>query len=159
MTLVERPPVDLDDRALFVDRVLGADVTADQHALASYAPLKSWARAAMVFEVVQEQHAVEVVCTGDGLVKRIRFKEDGSITVTWSWDRSAFEPGARFASECSLFRPLELEAVPAASRWAAPVETVSKSEKGLDRTVQGESVTLLWNASLGGAILGVRRIR
>ena len=35
-------------------------------------------------------------------------------------------------------------------------ETVSKSEKGLDRTVQGESVTLLWNAALGGASLRVR---
>ena len=67
MTLVERPPVDLDDRALFVDRLLGAEVTAARHALASYKPLKSWARTAMAFEVIQEKDAVEIVCNGDGL--------------------------------------------------------------------------------------------
>lgn len=159
MTLVERPAVDLDDRALFVDRVLGPEVTAAQHARASYTPLKSWARAPLDFEVIHERDAVEIVCAGDGLVKRIRFVEDGSITVSWTWDPSAFEAGSRFASEISLFRPLELEPAPAATRWAAPIETVAKSEKGIDRTVQGESVSLLWNASLGGAILGVRRIR
>ena len=67
--------------------------------------------------------------------------------------------GALFASEISLFRPLELEPAPAATRWVAPIETVAKSEKGLDRTVQGESVTLLWDAALGAATLGVRRSR
>lgn len=159
MTLVERPPVDLDDRALFVDRILGAEVTPERHALASYKPAKSWARAAMSFEVIQEEDAVEIVCTGDALVKRIRFSEDGSITVTWSWDGSAFDPGTRFTSECSLFRPLELEATPGATRWVVPVETVAKSEKGLDRTIQGESVTLLWNATAGNAKVVVRRIR
>ncbi len=159
MTLVERPPVDLDDRALFVDRVLGAEVTADRHARASYTPIKSWARVAMAFEVIQDQDAVEIVCTGEGLAKRIRFAEDASITVTWSWDPTALDPSSRFTSECSFFRPLEIEAVPAATEWVAPVETVAKSEKGLDRTVQGESLTLLWNASAGNAILVVRRIR
>jgi hypothetical protein len=158
MTLLERPAIDLDDRALFVDRILGADVTAAQHALAVYAPLKSWARAPLDFEVIQEREAVEIVCRGVGLEKRIRFTEDGSMTVSWMWDPSAFEIGARFASEISLFRPLEIEADSDPTRWVAPVETVAKSEKGLDRTVQGESVTLLWNASLGAASLRVRRI-
>lgn len=159
LTLAERPAVDLDDRALFVDRVLDAETTPARHARASYTPLKSWARAPLDVAVVREHSAVEVVCTGAGLEKRLRFTEDGSITVTWRWDPSAFGAGARFASEISLFRPLELEPAPAATRWVAPIETVAKSEKGLDRTVQGESVTLLWEASLGGATLDVRRIR
>ena len=120
MTLVERPPVDLDDRALFVDRVLGADVTAARHALASYKPLKSWARVAMAFEVIQEKDAVEIVCTGDGLTKRIRFAEDASITVSWSWDPTAFDPAARFTSECSFFRPLEIEAVASPDQVGRP---------------------------------------
>jgi hypothetical protein len=34
-----------------------------------------------------------------------------------------------------------------------PIETVSKSEKGFDRTVQGESVVVLWPAQLGTASL------
>ncbi|HEX6626558.1 MAG TPA: alpha-amylase/4-alpha-glucanotransferase domain-containing protein [Gemmatimonadaceae bacterium] len=159
MTLVERPPVDLDDRALFVDRVLGPEVTADRHALASYTPLNSWARAALAFEVIQEPDAVEIRCIGDGLTKQIRFSEDASITVTWSWDATRLDANSRFTSECSLFRPLEIEASPRATNWVAPVETVAKSEKGLDRTVQGESVTFLWNASVGNAKLRVRKTR
>lgn len=159
MTLVERPPVDIDDRALFVDRALGPEVTADRHALASYTPLKSWARAALAFEVIQESAAVEIRCTGDGLAKRIRFAEDASITVTWSWDPATLDPNSRFTSECSLFRPLEIETSPLATSWVAPVETVAKSERGLDRTVQGESVTFLWNASVGNATLVARRVR
>ena len=119
----------------------------------------SWARVAMAFEVIQEKDAVEIVCTGDGVTKRVRFAEDASITVSWSWDPAAFAATSRFTSECSFFRPLEIEAVPAATKWVAPVETVAKSEKGLDRTVQGESVTLLWNAAVGSAKLVVRRIR
>jgi hypothetical protein len=113
----------------------------------------------MAFEVIQEKDAVEIVCTGEALTKRIRFTAEGSITVAWSWDPAAFAANSRFTSECSFFRPLEIEAAPAPAKWIAPVETVAKSEKGLDRTVQGESVTLLWNASVGNAKLVVRRLR
>lgn len=159
MTLVERPAIDLDDRAFFVDRILSADVTPDQHARANYMPLKGWARSRLDFEVIEHADAVEIVCIGDGLEKGIRFAENGAITVSWIWDPSAFEPTARFASEISLFRPLDIVGIPDATTWSAPVATVSKSEKGLDRTVQGESVTLLWSAALGAATLDIRRIR
>ncbi len=157
MTLVERPAIDLDDRALFVDRILSADVTALQHSRAEYEPLKSWARVSFDFSVIGEDRSVEIVCAGDGIEKRIRFAEDGVIDVSWKWDASGFPDGARFTSEISLFRPREIETTPDADRWTAPVETVAKSEKGLDRTVQGESVTLLWKASLGEAGLRIRR--
>jgi alpha-amylase/alpha-mannosidase (GH57 family) len=156
MTLVERPAIDLDDRAFFVDRILGSDVTSDQHARADYTPLKSWARSRFEFDVIGQGAAVEIVCTGDGVEKRVRFSESGEISVSWTWDPSAFKADAQFASEISLFRPLEIVGTPDATRWTSPVETVSKSEKGLDRTVQGESVTLLWSAALGGASVRVR---
>jgi Alpha-amylase/alpha-mannosidase len=155
MKLVERPAVDLDDRALFVDRIISGDVTADQHARASYTPLKTWARAALAFEVIEDGGSIEVSCRSDGLEKRLSFSEDGTIDVSWTWDASAFRAGDRFASEISLFRALEIETN--AILWRAPVETVAKSEKGLDRTVQGESVTALWDASLGRAALRIRR--
>ena len=113
-------------------------------------------RSRLDFNVIEHADAVEIVCTGDGIEKRIRFSENGEIAVAWTWDSSAFRADAQFASEISLFRPLDITGSPAATTWTAPVETVSKSEKGLDRTVQGESITLLWNASLGGASLRVR---
>ena len=149
MTLTERPAIDLDDRALFVERILGADVTAAQHARADYTPLHSWARTSFECDVDAGPDTVDVICNGDGLTKRIRFAEDGSIAVSWAWDPSRFEAGARFTTEISLFRPLQIDVEPDAIRWVSPVETVAKSEKGLDRTVQGESITLLWNAAIG----------
>ena len=158
MTLIERPAIDLDDRGLFVDRILGAHVTPDRHARADYTPLKSWAGSRFDFDVIEGQDAVEIVCIGDGIEKRVRLSENGEIDVRWKWDPSAFEVDASFASEISLFRPLDIVSNPAAAVWTAPVETVSKSEKGLDRTVQGESVTVLWNAAIGAASLGVRRV-
>ncbi len=159
MTLVERPVIDLDDRAFFVDRILSGDVTPVRHARADYTPVKSWARSRLDFEVIAQDDVVEIVCNGDHIEKRIRFSENGAISVSWTWDPSAFQAGARFASEISLFRPLDIEAIPAGTVWTAPVSTVSKSEKGLDRTVQGESVTLLWSAALGAAALRIRRSR
>ncbi|MDP9178191.1 MAG: DUF1926 domain-containing protein [Gemmatimonadota bacterium] len=159
MTLVERPAIDLDDRAFFVDRILSADVTPDRHARADYTPFKSWARSRLAFEVIEEQGAVEIACTGDGIEKRIRFSENGEIAVSWTWDASEFDANERFATEISLFRPLEIVADAVASTWTAPVETVSKSEKGLDQTVQGESVTLLWNVSAERSSVEIRRIR
>ena len=152
MTLVERPPSDLDDRALFLERIVGAGVTEAQYARADYKPIHNWARVS--FEVVGLDDTpghVDVVCNGDGLSKRLVFAEDGSITITWVWDPSRFDSNARFATEISLFRPLQIEATPEPVRWISPVETVAKSERGLDRTVQGASVTLLWNAATGSA--------
>ena len=60
-------------------------------------------------------------------------------------------PGDFFAVEVSLFRPLGIVATPDADVWGHPVETIAKSERGLDRTVQGESVTLRWPVELGAA--------
>jgi len=155
MMLIERPAVDLDDRALLVDRMIGAGVTAEQHAKAEYKPTKTWARAALSFDVIKSPNAIEIFCSGDGFEKGILFLEDGTIDVIWNWDATNATPGGRFATEISLFRPLEIETD--AILWRAPVETVAKSEKGLDRTVQGESTTLLWDASLGHAELRIRR--
>ena len=40
---------------------------------------------------------------------------------------------------------------PAADEWRFDIETVAKSERGLDRTRQGENVTLRWPVELGAA--------
>jgi alpha-amylase/4-alpha-glucanotransferase-like protein len=51
----------------------------------------------------------------------------------------------------SLFTPLELRPEPEAELWTFPIETVAKSERGFDRTRQGDSVTLRWPVRLGEA--------
>ncbi len=53
-------------------------------------------------------------------------------------------------TELSLGHPLVIEA-PRATEWRYPIETIAQSESGLDRTRQGESVTLGWPVSAGAA--------
>jgi len=129
--LSEPPPIDLHDRAILVDSV----------------------RADHAFEVIGQG---EILLTGNGIQKRITFSEMGEITVAWSWDASLFDRDVNFSTEISLTHPLEIEAEPDAVRSTETVETVAKSERGLDRTVQGEAVTLLWSASLGAVELRIR---
>jgi hypothetical protein len=39
--------------------------------------------------------------------------------------------------------------------WSFPIATVSKSERGLDETVQGQSLTPRWPVALGEARIEV----
>ena len=127
MTLTELPPVDAHDRAISVDSL----------------------RADRSFEVIGHS---EIICRGDGIEKRIAFTESGDIDISWKW--AGTKP---FSTELSLFRPLDIQTDPPAERTTMPVETVAKSEKGLDRTVQGESVSFEWNQSVAAASLRIRR--
>ena len=150
-----RPPVDPDDRALFVDRLLPRGVTLEEYARGDSWAILSWAQRRCDAVVKERGGAVEVVCTvPDGrerLEKRIRVDAQGRITVRWRWDPSAAEPGDVFATELSLAGPVRLTSIPAAEEWRFDIETVAKSERGLDRTRQGESVTLRWPVAIGGA--------
>jgi hypothetical protein len=128
------------------------DVTPDEHARADYTPLKSWARSRLDFDVI-ESRRIEIVCTGDGIEKRIRFSETGEISVSWTWDPTGREANAMFASEISLFRPLEIIGSPDGVRWTSPVETVSKSEKGWIERFR-ESLSLFCGVRLSGGITG-----
>jgi alpha-amylase/4-alpha-glucanotransferase-like protein len=75
--------------------------------------------------------------------------------VGYRWDPSAGQPDDLFATELSLFAPLDLRPAPAADVWTFPIETVAKSERGLDRTRQGDSVTLRWPVHLGKASIEI----
>ncbi len=86
-------------------------------------------------------------CTWPDLTKRIVVHGSGSVEVSWQWDPTAWAAGAWFSSEWSWFaaHPMETDG----ERWSYPVETVAKSERGLDRTVQGEAVVVRWPSTAG----------
>ncbi len=150
----EAPPYDAEDRALFVDRVLAGDLTPEPYAAGRYAPLGTWARAPMRHRIEQAGGAIEVVLESETLPrleKRIRVAEDGALTVSYRWSPETLPAGSRFAPEISLARSLDLRTEPRADVWRFPIETVAKSERGLERTVQGESVTPFWPVSAGAA--------
>ena len=151
LRLERLPPVDREARALFVDRVLPAASGADAYALGEYEPVDSWAAVPMAAEVREAGDAVEVTLRGKGLEKRVQFDARGGLSVTYRWDAQAFPAGAVFAPELSLAHRLQPTCLPQTEIWTFPIATVSKSERGLDETVQGTSVTPRWPASLGEA--------
>ncbi len=71
--------------------------------------------------------------------------------LSYSWNPGIAGPDDLFAPEFSLAAPLEIRPTPAPEEWRFSIETVAKSERGLDRTRQGESVTLRWPLRLGKA--------
>jgi hypothetical protein len=89
------------------------------------------------------------------LEKRLTFARHGGLTVAYRWDPSIGEPDDLFAPEVSLYAALEFRAEPSADIWTFPIETVAKSERGLDRTRQGDSVTLRWPVREGEAVVAI----
>jgi 4-alpha-glucanotransferase len=157
LRLEHRPPLDADPRAIFVDRVLPSGLTLEQYAGGDYRPTRSWAQSPGSFTIERRHDSVEIVCSCSSpgaermLEKRFEFAADGTLRVSYRWDASIGPPDDLFAPELSLYAPLELRADPEAEIWTFPIETVAKSERGLDRTRQGDSVTLRWLVRIGGA--------
>jgi hypothetical protein len=155
LRLDERPAQDSEDRALLVDRILPRGLGVDDYARGAYWPVISWARRRCECSLARRRGGVEIECAfGTGrevLGKKMRFEPDGRIVVSYSWDPAIADPDDRFAPELSLAGALELRTTPPAEEWRYTIETVAKSERGLDRTRQGESVTLRWPVHLGNA--------
>jgi hypothetical protein len=150
------PPIDADDRVLFVDRLLPADLSLEHYSDGERRTVRSWARTPFAAEVSASAEAVTVSCRAPGggeaggLTKQLRFDARGGLRVTYRWDAAAFPPGTVFAPEISVSRVVPLECTPAADVWSFPITTVAKSERGLDETVQGHSLTPRWPVSAGG---------
>lgn len=150
LAMTELPPIDLDDRALFIERVLPSSVTPEAYARGEYRPLYSFARVHMDAEVTIEADAamISLRATGRGTAKQLRVFPDGRITANFSWLPSDYPADAWFTTELSTARPVLLR-TPGATLWQHPIETVAKSERGLDRTLQGTSYLVRWPIHLG----------
>jgi hypothetical protein len=145
------PPADLDDRAVFIERVLASTVTLDAYAAAAYTPRASSAGMPMDYAVDVASDRVEVTMRApDGrLTKQLTFTAEGAVRATFTWDATAFDPADWFCTELSLDGAHEVTADDAATIWSHPIETVAKSEKGLDRTVQGRAYLVRWPVTAG----------
>ncbi len=145
------PVFDADERALFVDRVLGATLGPEAWARGDGTPLRSWARVAFEPAIAVRADAVEVVLTAPDLTKRLTFHADGRLEAAWRWDPAAWPADAWFAPELSLARVPPLTLDPDVEVWSYPIKTMSKSERGFDETLQGEAVTPRWPMGAGRA--------
>ena len=156
-----RPPIDREDRALLVERVLPAWLSLEQYAGGEYPRVCSWAGLPFHYAVQRRRGALEIACAAgeDGvrLAKLLRFTGDGALTVRYAWDPGV-APDDIFSTELSVAGHLAIETMPTADLWRHPIETVAKSERGLDRTRQGESLTMRWPARAGEASMVIRPV-
>jgi alpha-amylase len=153
LALSELPPADLDDRALFIERVLPGSVTLASYERSDYQPIASTASLGMVAEVKARGNAltVELRARDGSLTKRLTFHDDANVSAEFSWDASRFSADAWFTTEISVSRPVELHGDADAEIWQHAIETVAKSERGLDRTLQGTCYLVRWPVSKGEA--------
>ncbi|HUF75804.1 MAG TPA: alpha-amylase/4-alpha-glucanotransferase domain-containing protein [Longimicrobiales bacterium] len=149
------PPVDLDVRALFLDRVLPHGLDEERYRDADYAPIYSWARERFDAELTTGRSLLILALEAEGvhrLSKTYEISGSGEVAVTYRWDPAAFPEDAWFAPEISVeVDPgLRFEPEPA-EVWRHDIVTVSKREDGLEESVQGTSITPRWPIALGGA--------
>ena len=150
----ELPPIDRETRAIGQERIWPADITPEAIARGAE-PLHSWALVPARWEQREEAGALVFRFDLGGLIKTLRFQPGGAIEVTFAWERNPDWPeDCWFTTELSLAQPLRPDA-PRATEWKYPIETVAQSEKGLERTVQGQSLTLAWPVASSAARLSL----
>lgn len=149
------PPRDLEPRALFVDRVVATEATREDFVAGVVPVLHSWAGEVMPFRLIAHADRCECHLQGSALNKVIVVDSDGSLSCDWSWDPDAFAAGAWFTTELSSALELAIDA-PGAEQWDYPIETVAKSERGFDHTVQGTATVLRWGVATGSASVTIR---
>ena len=156
--LTERPPLDIEPRAMFVERLLSPTACCDDFIAGRVPVVHSWAQVCFeaTWEVTPED--VEITLRTPGLQKTLRFGADGVVQCEWQWETPAeiASVGGWFSTEVSLSSPFDVVAT-GAERWEYPIETVAKSEKGFDRTVQGTALVFRWPLAAGRASLTARR--
>ena len=149
------PPVDLDDRALLVDRFLPPGVEESDLQTGAYRPDPWPARVPMNVTVECTDGRATIRFATDaipGYHKTVVFSPEGGMMVEYRWDPATLEADSRFATELSLSQTPALRVGPGeVERSSFRIETASMSEGGVDLTDQGESVTFLWPGDSGRA--------
>jgi len=154
LTLSELPPVDTEPRALFVERIYGAEV--DRRAVESSVArgLISWATCACAWETETAEDALLVRLRPRddpaAFEKVISFGPEGLRHVSFRW----LPPNpshAWFTTEISHRGELSVTGDAAPEVWTYPIETIAKSERGFERIRQGTAQLLRWPAALGKA--------
>ncbi|HEX3927468.1 MAG TPA: alpha-amylase/4-alpha-glucanotransferase domain-containing protein [Gemmatimonadales bacterium] len=155
--LAERPATDRETRAWFVDRVLAATASREDFIAGTVPTLRSWSDAQLNAEWRTAPEHAAVHLFGNGLTKTIRFDRDGTVTAEWEWDATVGNAAGEgwFSTEISIAGYVDFEA-PDAALWSYPIETVAKSEKGFDRTVQGTAAVFRWPLAAGRAKVTAR---
>jgi len=157
----ELPPIDPEPRALIRERLLGAEVDEGMNYRSDYEPIWSVSGARLDMSVTKEPNGVGVTFRSveAGVTvfeKRYHFISGGVLVAEFTWNSAALGGRGLFAPEVSYSGPMEITCTPATPVWAYDIATVAKSEKEIETTVQGRSVTPLWPVTVGEARIEIR---
>jgi alpha-amylase len=158
-TLAALPPADLDVRSLCQVRIVDGSITEETWQSASYLPVRSYAMTPMSAVLgATEGKVVEVQLSAPDLASVIRVHEDGALTIDYNWSSLGFPVDAQCLIELSLAPRVQVDASCEQARlsWRAPIESVAKSERGLERTVQGQSIAFLVPVAIQHAHVSLR---
>ena len=157
------PPFDRESRAAFVDRVLPPEAELEAYRSGALEPLLSWSNAPMDAELRSEEGAVVIVMRpspsatdAPALEKVMRFETNGSLSVSYGWEPEGLPGDALFAPELSVAREVPIDLEPEAEVWRYPIVTVVRSERELEETQQGISLTPRWPLSAKRAFIRLR---
>jgi alpha-amylase len=144
---VPAPPVDHERRGLLMDRFIAGTAQREDFVQGTVPMLRSLTGTRLMESWDVRPDRVEVRLGMPGFHKVIRMEPGGTVHCDWEWDAGfAGDGGGWFSTELSCSAPVSLSAG-GAERWEYPVETVARSERGLDRTTQGQAVVLAWPIS------------
>ena len=157
-TLAQLPPADLDARALLQIRVVTPALTEAQWRDAAYKPVANFARARLEVTDTRTTHeSVHIAMKGqdahDGLLVDLTVHADGTLVYEIDWRAINLPTDSLMALEASLGArtATTVTCENASAQWRSPIESVAKSERGLERTVQGQAVLSLVPVAAGHA--------
>ena len=177
------PPFDAGLRTLSAVRVVSQALTPEAWQQRAFEPVHDWARAradvctpaTTPYAPDGESLTLELRFDGPGsLEQTLEFTARGEVELRYAWDPAAFPPQAWFAVELSLARevPLHFDEAPGAAHdaahdvgpgaasgagpsaiWRYDIGTEARSERGIERVVQGVSLTPVWPVAAGRCAL------
>lgn len=140
--LAALPPADLDVRSLVQLRVVDADLTEDAWRDARYHARRSLTSERMLVRRADvETDVAKIECAGDALRVDIDVHANGDVRYHAQF-LGPLDADARLACEVSLAPRTRVlvDCNGAATAWQMEIESIAKSERGLERTVQGRAL-------------------
>lgn len=149
LTLDALPPADRAPRVLLQLSAMASAVTATEYASARHEPIRAWHDTMFICDVSrQSPDDIAAHCTSPEVDITIGVHANGSLSWSADWSRADLPDDAVIAVELSHAPLLRLNVAHAGDTlgdpWRYPIETLAKSERGLERTVQG--IAQVWRA-------------
>jgi len=146
LRLAQLPPADRWPRAIGLESIVGPVEAVADWVAGAIPRLRDWGGANGGSTAGLEAGVAVIRTQFDGLRKTIRIDDRGRLRVEFEWDAL---PGATwFTTEWSLAHEVTIR-TDATARWGYPIETIAKSERGFDRTIQGQALVLGWSIGSG----------